>query len=51
MNEHEYSALVGILNRAPVTQAEALWLNTLLTRLAAEIKAKADRQNDANDTP
>jgi len=45
INEHEYKALVDILNRAPVSQAEALWLTTLLARLAAEIKAKADREH------
>ena len=45
MTEHEYKALIDILNRAPVSQAEALWLNALLARLAAEIKAKVDRGN------
>jgi len=43
MSEREYRALVAILNRAPVSEAEALWVNELLARLAAEIKkAKVD---------
>ena len=33
MTEQEYNALILILNRAPMTPAEALWLNTLLARL------------------
>lgn len=33
MNEQEFQALIMILNRAPVTPAEALWLNELLARL------------------
>jgi len=45
MTEREYSALIAILNRAPVSEAEALWLNALLARLAAEIKAKANREH------
>lgn len=45
MSEQEFQALVQILIRAPVSQAEALWLNALLARLAAEIKAKANREH------
>lgn len=33
MTEQEYQALLVILNRAPMTPAEALWLNDLLRRL------------------
>lgn len=50
MNQEEFHALAQILTRAPLSPAEALWLNGLLARLAAEIQ-KADRQNDASDTP
>lgn len=45
MTEQEFQALVSILARAPLTPVEALWVNALLARLEAEIKAKA-----ANDS-
>lgn len=41
MNEQEFQALIMILNRAPVTPAEALWLNELLARLRPQAKAEA----------
>jgi len=50
MTDQEFQALINILSRAPVSPSEALWLNALLARLAAEIKAKADRQYDASET-
>jgi hypothetical protein len=40
MNEQEFQALLSILSRAPLSPAEALWLNALIARLAAEIEAK-----------
>ena len=33
MTEQEIAALVNLLNRVPMTQAEALWVNSLLERL------------------
>lgn len=33
MSEQEFQALVNILSRVPVSPAEALWVNALLTRL------------------
>lgn len=42
MTEQEFQALLTIISRAPLSQAEALWLNALLARLAAEIKMKAE---------
>jgi len=41
VTQEEFNALLTILARAPLSPAEALWLNALLARLAAEIKAKA----------
>lgn len=37
MNEQEINALVQLLNRAPMTQAELLWLTELLGRLRAQL--------------
>lgn len=39
MTEQELQALVDILKRAPVSPAEALWLNELLSRLRPQPKA------------
>lgn len=33
MTEQEAQALVQILSRVPLTQAESLWLNALIERL------------------
>lgn len=33
MTEQEFQALLTLLNRAPLTPAEALWLNELLRKL------------------
>jgi hypothetical protein len=38
MTEQEFQALLSLLNRAPITPAEALWLNELLTRLRPQPK-------------
>ena len=38
MTEQELSALVALLNRAPMTAAEGLWLQALVARIAAQIK-------------
>lgn len=38
MTEQEFQALIMILNRAPVSPAEALWLNALLERLRPQPK-------------
>ena len=46
MNENELKALIDLLRRLPMTPAEQLWVQALIGRLAAEIKAKAaDRGN------
>jgi hypothetical protein len=39
MSEEEIKALVEILNRAPVTVAERLWLQALIQRLLDAAKA------------
>ena len=41
MTEQEFQALLSILNRAPLSPAEALWLNELLARLRPQPKADA----------
>ncbi|MBK9003475.1 MAG: hypothetical protein IPM41_06320 [Sphingomonadales bacterium] len=51
MTEHELQALVDLLNRTPLSRSEALWVQQLMARLAAEIKAKAGRQYNASETP
>ena len=38
MTEQEHTALIAILNRAPMTPAEVLWLNELLARLRPQTK-------------
>lgn len=38
MTQQELAALVEILNRAPVSAAERLWLQMLITRFEREIK-------------
>jgi len=42
----ELNALVQLLQRIPVSQAEAMWLQSLMARLQAEIQAK-----EQNSTP
>lgn len=42
MTEQEYQALISLLNRTPLTQAEALWLNDLLARLRPANQPKAE---------
>lgn len=44
ITEHELNALVDLLNRVPMSRIEALWVQMLVARLAAEIKAK-DREH------
>ena len=44
MNEQEFQALLIILNRAPATPAEALWLNELLARLRPQPKTPPSTQ-------
>lgn len=34
MTQAEIAALIGLLNRIPMTPAEALWINALIARLA-----------------
>lgn len=46
MSEQELRALVKLLERIPVTLAEGLFIEQLVARLAAEIKAKADRNTE-----
>lgn len=38
MTEQEFQALLSILNRIPVSPAEALWLTDLLARLRPQPK-------------
>ena len=33
MTEQEYLALISVLKRTPLTEAEVLWVNELLARL------------------
>lgn len=40
MTQAELNALVQLLQRIPVSQAEAIWLQGLMARLQAEIQAK-----------
>ncbi len=40
MNEEELKALVEILNRAPVSQAERFWLQGIVSRLVAALPEK-----------
>lgn len=47
MTEPELNALIDLLNRVPMSRVEALWVQMLIARLAAEIKAKADRETMA----
>lgn len=43
----ELRALVELLNRAPTTQAEAMWAQSLLSRWDAEIAAqKRDAESE-----
>jgi len=46
ISERELSALAALLSRTPMTPAEALWAQELVTRLTAEIKAKATKATD-----
>lgn len=45
MTEQELRALVALLQRIPVTLAEGLFVEQLVAKLAAEVKAKATREN------
>ena len=40
MTEQEFQALLSILNRAPLSPAEALWLNDLLARIRPQPEAE-----------
>jgi len=40
MTLDEVKALSEIISRIPVTRAEVLWINALLSRLSAEAEAK-----------
>lgn len=40
MTEQEFQALLSILARAPLSPAEALWLNELIARLKPQPKAE-----------
>lgn len=48
MAEQEYQALITILSRAPMTPAEALWLNGFLARLRPQPKQPDSRASNAN---
>ena len=39
MSKEELAALVAILNRVPVTPAEALWLQAIILRLQQQAEA------------
>lgn len=40
MTQQELMALVEILNRCPLTAAERLWLQALITRLQSQTQEK-----------
>ncbi len=44
MTQEEIVALVAILNRAPMSPAEGLWLQSLIERLKAAAMQKRDGQ-------
>lgn len=44
MTEQEIQALVELLNRAPMTQAERLWLQALIQREVEQARARAAEQ-------
>lgn len=46
MTEIELQALLDLLNRTPMTRAEQLWLQALVNRLMAEIKARANEEQE-----
>jgi tRNA C32,U32 (ribose-2'-O)-methylase TrmJ len=43
MTKQELAALVQLLNRLALTQAEALWLQGLITKLQAQVEALEER--------
>ena len=43
MTEQELQALLVILNRAPMTPPEMLWIQALVARIAAQIKQEQAR--------
>jgi hypothetical protein len=47
LTEQELMALVQLLNRTPMSQAELMWVQTLFNRLRAAIAAQ--RQNKENE--
>ena len=44
LTQQELQALVQLLSRVPVSQAELLWLNELIAKLNAAIQQEADAQ-------
>jgi len=48
MTQAELNALVQLLQRIPVSQAEAMWLQELVARLLAESQA---REQDSTPGP
>lgn len=44
ITQQELNALIAILARAPLTPAEALWLQTLLDRLAQVAQAQVAQE-------
>ena len=48
MTEPEIMALVEILSRAPVTQAERHWLQSIINRLMADAQAAKAKQADGH---
>jgi hypothetical protein len=40
MTLQEWQALIELLNRAPITQAEKLWLQELIDREIAKLKSQ-----------
>lgn len=46
MTEIELQALLDLLNRTPMTRAEQLWVQALVNLLMAEIKERANEEEE-----
>jgi predicted cobalt transporter CbtA len=48
-NRQELQALFGLLSRAPLSQAEALWVNGLFTRAQMELTLEEQQVQEAQE--
>lgn len=46
MTQDELLALVELLNRIPMTRAEAQWISALLARLKAAVEVQQDTEQE-----